>query len=55
MADLQNSETELSAISVEDFPSASKDELLKWQVILVGIALLVMLACTAILRIGSAV
>jgi len=55
MADLQDTDTELPAIQIEDLPSASKDEILKKQLVLVGIAVVVLLVCRAILFIGSGV
>ena len=55
MADLQDSQSELPPIQIEDMPSATKDEILKKQLVLVGIGVMVLLVCRAILYIGSGV
>jgi hypothetical protein len=49
----QTSEAELPTISIKELPGASKDELFKKQATLLGIAILVVLVCTAILRVAG--
>jgi hypothetical protein len=46
----QNSEAELPTLSIKEFPGASKEELFKKQAMLLGLAILVMLVCTAIVQ-----
>ena len=53
MANLQDTQTELPPISGDDFPSSSKEELLKKQIAFACIAVVVFIICRLILFVGS--